>query len=307
MLEEITNVDDLIEKIDRVESPVQLISALNDPLLRKYLLLASRGDASSEIRRIELWLSRFFEDELEHVREGSIASAELTEILQGVKALTELRPTIRDIVLQFVHHYLPEWDGLTNVDAIFNLLAYVPMADFDRIKDRWLQPLETAIIASHPNAPNVLLTFYTQLTRNWMMSLSRMQRAELQASKAQDAYDRLLDHISIIALAALCASADNVAASEVVRHYNSTVVARASLGALTPNPLPVVVPPAHVVYCVAFNGASSDLSGLCSMLATTKRAFAESIGKSGTHTKESTNLFNGYLMDIRTSSGVHAA
>lgn len=61
-LEEIENVNEFVDKLERIELPNQLVAAIGDPLLQKFLQLRP-SDSTSQ--RIDLWLLAFFEDQLE--------------------------------------------------------------------------------------------------------------------------------------------------------------------------------------------------------------------------------------------------
>ena len=84
-LEEITSVDDLVNKLELIEPPNRLISALRDPLLQKYMNLMT-SDAMRQ--RLTLWLTRYFDEELESIREDLHSTDNLSEILSGLLSYT---------------------------------------------------------------------------------------------------------------------------------------------------------------------------------------------------------------------------
>ena len=55
-LEEISNANDFVDNIDRIELPGQLIASLRDPLLQKYLSLRP---SELSTQRIRSWLSNY--------------------------------------------------------------------------------------------------------------------------------------------------------------------------------------------------------------------------------------------------------
>ena len=65
-LEELRGVNDLIDRIDKIEPPNQIISALSDGLGQKYLLLTQSELAK---RRLHDWLEGFLNNKLEHIQE----------------------------------------------------------------------------------------------------------------------------------------------------------------------------------------------------------------------------------------------
>lgn len=80
------NATDLVEHLEEIETPSQLVSALRDPLLQKFLMLGGSTDSQS---RLDFWLTRYFEEELENIREGFGLSATLPEIFSGLASYTE--------------------------------------------------------------------------------------------------------------------------------------------------------------------------------------------------------------------------
>jgi centromere protein I len=80
-LEGIDNVDDFVEKLDRIEAPGQMISFLTDPLLQKYVELRPSPVTST---RIDLWLSACLEDLHEAERLGNSEPQYLKQILHSL-------------------------------------------------------------------------------------------------------------------------------------------------------------------------------------------------------------------------------
>lgn len=65
-LEEIRDVGHLVERIDKIELPNQIISILTDAIAQKYLHLVQPVLAD---HRLDEWLRSFLEDQLEILRE----------------------------------------------------------------------------------------------------------------------------------------------------------------------------------------------------------------------------------------------
>jgi centromere protein I len=79
-------VSEFVEHLEMIEIPSQVVSALRDPLLQRYLQLG--GSAETE-RRLQFWLTQYFEEELEGIKEGFGLSATLPEMFAGVVSYTE--------------------------------------------------------------------------------------------------------------------------------------------------------------------------------------------------------------------------
>lgn len=87
-LEEIDGVHEFVDKLEKIALPNQLISAIDDPLLRKYVVL--RG-SDLPAQRIDDWLSLFFDAQLQFQEHGEGLSKPLVEVLE--KALNHARYT----------------------------------------------------------------------------------------------------------------------------------------------------------------------------------------------------------------------
>jgi centromere protein I len=97
-LEEIENVNEFVDKLEKIELPNQLVAAIGDPLLQKFLQLRP-SDSTSQ--RIDQWLLAFFEDQLE----TSGSEKAILEMLEAVRGYTNhtkvcscnvvLRPALR--------------------------------------------------------------------------------------------------------------------------------------------------------------------------------------------------------------------
>ena len=85
-LEEIHTVEDFVDKLERIDPPSQLVAGLRDPLLQKYLSLHPSAETQ---QRLEFWLLRYFEEELDTLREGFGASLTLTDMLAALVEYTE--------------------------------------------------------------------------------------------------------------------------------------------------------------------------------------------------------------------------
>jgi centromere protein I len=80
-LEGIDNVEDFVEKLDRIEPPGQCIAFLTDPLLLKYVDL---NPSQATERRINLWLSACFQEQTNAVVARMVDKPYLTELLDGL-------------------------------------------------------------------------------------------------------------------------------------------------------------------------------------------------------------------------------
>lgn len=75
-----------MDTLERIEPPSQLIAGLDDPLVQKYLQLNKSADA---VRRLEFWLERSFEEEMNLLMEGFGVSPTLGEMFSALLSYTE--------------------------------------------------------------------------------------------------------------------------------------------------------------------------------------------------------------------------
>lgn len=81
-MEEIENVSDFVDKLEKIELPNQLVAAIGDPFLQKFLQIKPSVSTS---QRIDQWLLAFFEDQLETA--GSERA--ILEMLEAIRNYTK--------------------------------------------------------------------------------------------------------------------------------------------------------------------------------------------------------------------------
>jgi len=95
-LEEIENVDDFVGRLERIELPNQVISALSDSLFQKYLFLKPSETAS---KRLNQWLSTFFDEELHLLSHGQYPNKRLSEMLEKLLNYTRYTKVLPQPIL----------------------------------------------------------------------------------------------------------------------------------------------------------------------------------------------------------------
>ncbi|OCK91240.1 Mis6-domain-containing protein, partial [Cenococcum geophilum 1.58] len=293
-LEEIDNVDDFVEKLDRVELPGQVISSLKDPLLQKYLSLNPSNIAS---RRIDLWLSIFLEDEFEAVKQGESPSVFLSEIFEGILGQTRYTKLIPPIVDAFLKEYLLIWNGVADDDAILGLLAFLPVQQFQGIHATYLAPVEAALISNNNNAHRKLINLYTSILCRWTEQAPAQgatTKSKSSLSYTQTITD-LAKHVSTLTLSILSAfpyDSNSPTISSILTFYE--VLSASSI----PTVIPIILPPPHTTYLLLTCPSLATLTRLLTVLANYKNAFdTHPTPISAHYPATTTNTFNGYLMD----------
>jgi len=294
-LEEIQNVDDFVNNLERIEPPSQIVAGLRDPLLQKYLLLSDSRDISL---RLDFWLTRYFEEELEAMKQGFGLSTTLPDMLSALASHTEASKQLAPLVQRFLQTYLSLWDGNSNSGLLLDLLAYLPPQSFQSLHSMVLRRLEAAVIAGANDPYSTLFDFYTNLASRWLWQVA----AEEQSGSRGNEYTKpqvlidLFQHVSRLAMSAL-ATRDTASAS-IVSFYHSVSTITRDILRNGGNAMPIVVPSPQVVYMLTMSSSLSALSGICSTLTAYKQAFEAEARLSRRDTVSDTTIFNGYLMDI---------
>ncbi|KAI9786901.1 MAG: hypothetical protein M1839_005132 [Geoglossum umbratile] len=286
-LEEVENVNDFIEKLDRLELPNQLVSVLGDPLLQKFLALRS-----SDTKRIESWLSAFLDGELQLTEHGQPPSSRLSSMLQSISNYTQYTKN-------FLRAFLPSWDGTWNREVILELAAHLPIRPWDEHYDAFFRPIEEAILDNSDASRIVLLEFHTSLFRHWTVQILA-NNAQEAPEPASVTLQRLAAHADLLSLTTLVASDSSIPSISAVLSFYECV-ANAITHISNSKLLRICVPGDTIVYLLTFNGDAMSLSRLCAILAKYKRAFEASMTTAAPgegYPRDYVNHFNGFLMDI---------
>ncbi|GIC88600.1 Mis6 domain protein [Aspergillus udagawae] len=309
-LEELRSVDHLVEKLDRIELPNQIISAVADNIAQKYLSLAQPEYARL---RLDDWLSSFFDERLEHAQDEELDTSEsLGYILSLIVNYVRYTKDIPASAHLFLRQYLSSWNGRDNKEEVLSLLDYLPIQDFDTLRANFLTPLEAAILASGPFSMTVILDFYSSLIRQWGVKL----RASPSVSAESKPLGRLITHAELLALSileSLSVQPSNTDDTEphkpvalsVLEFY--CVLADLFSYASVNGQIRLTIPLAPTVYTLVFTPILSSISIISSVLAGYKMAFETSLTSEILQVPNSTDSlyptelvgqFNGYVMDV---------
>lgn len=294
-LEDIRNVDDFVDNLELIEPPSQIIAGLRDPLLQKYILLGTSRDAS---QRLEFWLLRYFEEEIETLKDGFGLSATLPEMLSALASFTESSKELAPIVQRFLESYLPLWDGSSNAGLLLDLLTYIPAQSFQDLQETLLAPVERAIVATAHEPFDSLFDFYTNLTPRWIIRLAATEQsgATSQLEHQKQALIDLFNHISVVAMSAFATS--DFSSGGIVRFYRAIANTLRDAIRNGSKAVPIIVPSPQTLYLLTMSSSLRDFSGICSVLAMYKQAFEAEARISKRNPTAHTRMFNGYLMDV---------
>ncbi|KAI9813765.1 MAG: hypothetical protein M1827_003555 [Pycnora praestabilis] len=300
-LEEIEDVHDLIGKLEKIEPPNQLISAIGDPLLQKFLLLKP---SDSTNKRLDSWLSAFFDDELQRIAERQGHNERLSEVLGFCLLHVRYTKTLPRPLELFLVTYINDWDGESHSGLMLELLSYIKIQPFNEVFTAFFSSIEATLLDNGPESKVVLLEYYTSILRQWTIRLLAVPIPESDIPHPpSEILAQLVAHVDLLSLSLLetpGATLDHV--SSILSFYE-TIAFALSHSSLNSN-IRINTPSSLVVYNLTFSTSLSTVSRLCGILAVYKRAFetamaaASARGGEGGYPRDFVNHFNGFLMDI---------
>ncbi|KAL5339703.1 Mis6-domain-containing protein [Aspergillus crustosus] len=307
-LEELRSVDHFIERIDKIELPNQIISTIADGLAQKYLFLVQPGAAS---QRLDDWLDIFLSDQLEYTRDFEDEDVEKLGYVLGLAInYTQYSKTIPGAFVSFLKAYIPIWNGIDNRNLILDLLEYLPLGDYDTLRNGILAPLEAAFLDETASSKALLLDFYSGLIRQWGIKL----RIEPFTTEKSQPLSRIILHAELLASSILESLTDqpfNTGKSYrpgtlAVLEFYSTLADLFFYAHLNGN-IRLTVPLAPAVYSLVFTPVSSVIAMLNSVLASYKTSLEVSMASKtlqlptlieALYPQHLVGQFNGYIMDI---------
>lgn len=290
-LEEVEGVSDFVRRLEKIELPNQLVAAIGDPLLQKFIQLQS---THVTLNRIDNWLLAFFEDQLQ--TPGSPETL-IIPMLAAIRDYTHYTKQLPPACLTYLQSIVDSWDGVTGREVILDLLAFTPRQPFKDLRHNIFQKFEEAILEdSSVDSKLAVLRFYDNLLQEWTLSLL-LQPQQVPAN-SQPISD-LIDHANVLAVTILQESLSIYVCSNILNFYESTasVISHPNLRSI----VRITIPPAELIYTLFFTQSLNTLSRLCNILALYKRAFEFAISSKPNeevYPKEYVNKFNGFLMDI---------
>ncbi|MCJ1378742.1 hypothetical protein MMC17_001841 [Xylographa soralifera] len=300
-LEDINGVAHFIEKLDRIVLPNQLVSVLEDPLLRHYVMLKPNHATQ---RRIDDWLSMFFDAQISSKQIDSHMSKALVEVLEKVLNYLRYSKLMPKSVSSFLLAFLPQWDGKDNRDTILSLLVYLPIDAFEELRQSILEKIDFAVLDNTVESAAALLEYYTSLVRHWTVILLSLPDPHPPGVEQMiQSFAALVDHSSLLSLSLLASYTPTQSTISTVLSYHETLVHTISY-AVSHAQIRILTPYAETVYLLIFlNPTLSTLSRLCYILATYKRTFEAAMSKPPPGSRHEyprgyVNHFNGFLMDI---------
>lgn len=216
---------------------------------------------------------------------------------------------IPDAFVSFVKSYIPFWNGLDNRQPIFELLEYLPVENYDALRNDIFAPLEAAILEDTASSKAILLDLYSALVRQWGVKV----RTKPFSMERSEPLSRLISHAELLAASILESPPEQPSTAENYKPSTLSVLefyftlADLFAYAHSNGRIRITVPLAPTIYSLVFTPVSSVISNMNSVLSGYKAAFEESMNSETLQAQTSgdplypqqlVGQFNGYIMDI---------
>lgn len=134
-----------------------------------------------------------------------------------------------------------DWNGLGGRPIILDLLTYLPLSlssydlpthltsasPWDQLRETILEPLEDAMMTTHTDAKQDLVLFYTQLLRQWTVSLLAHQGAETMPN--MDVLTPFLNYASVRAHTTLQSTTPTISLASIILDFYTAATAMHAL------------------------------------------------------------------------------
>ncbi|EED19300.1 Mis6 domain protein [Talaromyces stipitatus ATCC 10500] len=310
-LEELRDVDNFVESLEKIELPNQIVSMLENRMAHKYMAFVLPEIARD---RLEDWLDAFLKDEIELAKLPDSADSEaIRYVLGAVCGYVQSTKQLPNAVQTFLNNYLQTWNGRDYRQEIFGILQFIPKGSYDDIRSQYLERLDTTVLDHTASSRTDLLDFYANLIRRWGISL-RTQDSSFTSGNLRLLVS-LITHVEFLLLSLMevpfTTEARNVGDSKpvimsILDLYSN--LAELYSHASTNGNIRLTVPLPPVIYSLTFTSNLAQISRLCSILATYKNSFETSLTSQTLRSPDKSTgefyppemigLYNGYIMDL---------
>ncbi|KAI9256561.1 Mis6-domain-containing protein [Phascolomyces articulosus] len=313
-IEEIRNVVQLAEKLDRLALPDQMASILDNRLLQHMIVCDPR---ESNVLRLNSWLSRTLEIlSREHNRSKEYRHV-LSEILRKCIIMARLTKAHLASIETFLKDFISKWNGWEFEDAIFELLTFIKPQSFEDMNNSFLKPLYRLYTVSNVQWKAKLILCYTEWLKNW--ALLDWKRHSERRKKGTDsdmddlvwlfqgldfnvdyfqAIQHFIYHVDRLSVIGLVMEGDH----PLLQHASLSFFEFVSMISISHDIPEIIIPAAPLIYRSFFSMSGMAVSRICGIIQQYKRAFEENDQKIDgwvtRHTQEYLDNFNTHVMDI---------
>ncbi|CAK7236286.1 hypothetical protein SBRCBS47491_009586 [Sporothrix bragantina] len=292
-LEEIDSAAGLVQHLEIIELPSQLVAILADPLLQKLLLLRPSDEAFA---RVDRWLEACVSGAASGNGSGKGKNDELMDLLEVVHDYITSTQTFPPMFHRFFKEILAHWNGKDKKALILESLAYVPVTTFQETYKATYEPLEARLLDNHASSQLDLLSFYTLVLRQQAISILAAGDGDNDndpgCMKAAAFVQALIQHVNGLVLALIQNSVVYSSSPSLVSGGAATrpllavldfyeevtaVLALRRDGVLAC--VQELIPPPTAVYTLHFHQSAAVVSRLYAILANYKRGLEAAMAR----------------------------
>ncbi|KAI5290452.1 hypothetical protein KEM54_001514 [Ascosphaera aggregata] len=305
-LKDLRSVEDFVWNFDRIELPCQVISILRDPSAMRYLQLVENDTAR---RRLETWLEAAFDNGIEIVQDaGGRFSDNILGLLEAVLEFARFTKALPKSAQSFIKRLSSLAIEDKDRERIFELMPYVGIQSQEQLSD--LTQFESFIRNANPRPRVHVINYLSSIIRYWSSLIRSGTKSQSEPPLLQlvEKTEGLVFAISESFSAA--SPADRTLLSLSILQFYRTLAEIYAHAPTTPG-IRLTVPPAPLIYQIAFTPTLTHISSLSSILSRYKISFegcvaAHKQGKGieglperwpDPYPTAMVSQFNGYVMD----------
>ncbi|KAL9075058.1 MAG: hypothetical protein Q9157_004149 [Trypethelium eluteriae] len=166
-----------------------------------------------------------------------------------------------------------------------------------------IKPVEAKLLAGHSITFTRMLHFYTDLARHLQLLVAAADDDAVQVIEHRiECFEQLAHHVLNLLPPILttpqCSQSTTTAVIEFLEILATSLQYFHEISPSVFQQMPIILPQPHTIYILLFDTSVSDISHLCSILATYKGVLQKRRLTSTSLQQQTIDQFNGYLMDV---------
>ncbi|CAG8624185.1 9242_t:CDS:10, partial [Dentiscutata heterogama] len=165
-LDEISDIRQLANNIDKVELPNQLASVLDHHLLQHVIVSNPERVA---IARISYWIDQYLMETVYWNDQNATKKMRIDCLLNKIVTMTEFMKELLPVIQEFLMKYIQSWDGGEYHELVFRLLTFLRPGPYNQLYEKILKPLQFLYNNSSASWKSKLIHCYAGLLKYWTL------------------------------------------------------------------------------------------------------------------------------------------
>ncbi|CAG8706165.1 12887_t:CDS:10 [Dentiscutata erythropus] len=165
-LNEISDIRQLANNIDKVELPNQLASVLDHRMLQHVIVSNPERVA---IARISYWIDQYLMETVYWSDQNATKKIRIDCLLNKIVTMTEFMKELLPVIQEFLMKYIQSWDGGECHELIFRLLTFLRPGPYNQLYEKILKPLQSLYNNSSASWKSKLIHCYAGLLKYWTL------------------------------------------------------------------------------------------------------------------------------------------